>query len=801
MTKKIVPHSNLRLLSILGLICVLLVSLTVVVACEEEEEVTYTLTIAVSPSGGGTTSPSAGTHTYDEDTVVTITATAASGYVFDKWSGASTATTATTTVTMTSNKTVTANFEEEAVEYTLTMAKVGTGTVDPDVGDHDYAEDTVVTITATAATGWEFDGWTGDVADATAASTTVTMDEDQDVTATFTEVVVEYTLTMAKVGTGTVDPDVGDHDYADGTVVDITATPATGWEFGSWTGDVTDEAVDATTGVATAKVTMDADQAVTATFLELFTLTMAVDDVSHGATTPVGAQDPVADGTVVNITATAEAGWLFDNWTVSAGAEVADPNAASTTVTVDADKTVTANFVAAYTLTMAVDDVSHGTTTPAVGAHVIAQGATVDITATAEAGWLFENWTVSAGAEVADPNAASTTVTMDADKTVTANFVAAYTLSMAVNEAAGGTTDPAVGDHVYAQGTVVDITATAATNWQFDNWTGDVADPNAATTTVTMDADKTVTANFSSTITYTLTMTAVTNGSTDPAEGAHPGYNPGEDVAIAATPAEGYEFVNWTGDVGTVVDVDAASTTITMDGDYSITANFAEAPTGPAVPAVDTEWVYECTYGTIETTTWTYTVTDVASAGAEAWAAVARTGKPEIPAYPLAGDCYITEVTYSTPPERQKAGTAVTITGATNWVSQTTFDNEASFASINLFGMDVATYMTNTYTGDHGWDLSANTAWSYVSAGMLNPPLSADFSTDYDVVVTGTEEMLSYTCYHIEYWKTAADGVPVDPAVLEKEEWWCPDISGLVKSINYTGFDEVETLTLTSTTA
>ena len=45
-----------------------------------------------------------------------------------------------------------------------------------------------------------------------------------------------------------------------------------------------------------------------------------------------------------------------------------------------------------------------------------------------------------------------------------------------------------------------------------------------------------------------------------------------------AEAAEGFRFVNWTGDVETVADVNSASTTITMNGDYSITANFQNMP-------------------------------------------------------------------------------------------------------------------------------------------------------------------------------------------------------------------------------
>jgi uncharacterized repeat protein (TIGR02543 family) len=69
------------------------------------------------------------------------------------------------------------------------------------------------------------------------------------------------------------------------------------------------------------------------------------------------------------------------------------------------------------------------------------------------------------------------------------------TLTIAIN--GSGSTTPAADEHQYSEDEAVTITATAASGWQFDNWTGDVANANSATTTVTMDASKTVTANFS----------------------------------------------------------------------------------------------------------------------------------------------------------------------------------------------------------------------------------------------------------------------------------------------------------------
>jgi hypothetical protein len=80
--------------------------------------------------------------------------------------------------------------------------------------------------------------------------------------------------------------------------------------------------------------------------------------------------------------------------------------------------------------------------------------------------------------------------------TIQADTPTTYNLTMAVNPTEGGTTDPAVGPHTYAEGTVVNITATPAEGYVFDHWEGDVADPDFASTTVTMDEDQAVTVHF-----------------------------------------------------------------------------------------------------------------------------------------------------------------------------------------------------------------------------------------------------------------------------------------------------------------
>ena len=90
-----------------------------------------------------------------------------------------------------------------------------------------------------------------------------------------------------------------------------------------------------------------------------------------------------------------------------------------------------------------------------------------------------------------------------------------------------------------------------------------------------MNGNYSITANFVlDTITYTLTYAVAGNGSLTAPATSPTTHNSGAVVTITALASAGSHFVNWTGDVTTVADVNAASTTITMNGNHSITANF-----------------------------------------------------------------------------------------------------------------------------------------------------------------------------------------------------------------------------------
>jgi len=71
-----------------------------------------------------------------------------------------------------------------------------------------------------------------------------------------------------------------------------------------------------------------------------------------------------------------------------------------------------------------------------------------------------------------------------------------------------------------------------------------------------------------------LIITSTAGGAvTTPGEGTFTN-SEGTVVNLVAEPEEGYGFVNWAGDVDTIANVNAATTTITMQGDYEITARF-----------------------------------------------------------------------------------------------------------------------------------------------------------------------------------------------------------------------------------
>jgi uncharacterized repeat protein (TIGR02543 family) len=191
-----------------------------------------------------------------------------------------------------------------------------------------YAPGAVVQLTAVPATGYHFANWTGD-ASGSANPLAVVMDGAKDVRAVFEA--NEYTLDAGVNGSGSVtrSPDRLAYYYA--TPVQLTATPAVGHHFVSWSGDVNSTANPLA-------LVMTANTNVTANF-QIDTYTLAITTVGTGAVIRSPDLPAYPYGTAVQLTAVAGAGYHFAGWTGDAtGTE--NP----VTLTMDRAKSFTATF-------------------------------------------------------------------------------------------------------------------------------------------------------------------------------------------------------------------------------------------------------------------------------------------------------------------------------------------------------------------------------------------------------------------------------------------------------------------------
>jgi len=296
------------------------------------EMIDYTLTTVADPVEGGTTD---GDGIYNFGDIVPVTATATQGWDFVAWiddAGDTVSTVAAFDYTMpSSDMTLTAHFIQ--VEFTLTLVAdpVEGGTVD---GEGIYLFGDIVPVTATANEGWEFTAWTdesGDTVSIVAAFDYTMPDQDMTLTAHFE--MIDYTLTLVAdpVEGGTVD---GGGIYNFGDEVTVTATVNANYEFVNWTVENGDEASADPVYTFTMP---SSDLTLTANFNLMFELTLIATPAEGGTVTGAGFYP---DGTVVDIDATEEAGYVFHAWF----GDVADSTAAATTITIDDDKTAEAFF-------------------------------------------------------------------------------------------------------------------------------------------------------------------------------------------------------------------------------------------------------------------------------------------------------------------------------------------------------------------------------------------------------------------------------------------------------------------------
>ncbi|MFB6457789.1 right-handed parallel beta-helix repeat-containing protein [Chitinophaga sp. Hz27] len=161
-----------------------------------------------------------------------------------------------------------------SLSTSVTPTSAGTISISPSGGS--YTAGTQVTVTATAASGFTFNGWSGS-STATTAAVTITMDANKSLVANFTSSGTNtYTLTTTPSPSagGSITRSPNATSYTAGTVVTLTAVPASGYSFSGWSGGASGSSTSTT-------VTMNSNQSVTAAFSSTSTgNTLLIDDAA-----------------------------------------------------------------------------------------------------------------------------------------------------------------------------------------------------------------------------------------------------------------------------------------------------------------------------------------------------------------------------------------------------------------------------------------------------------------------------------------------------------------------------------------
>ena len=218
-----------------------------------------------------------------------------------------------------------------------------------------------------------------------------------------------------------------------------------------------------------------------------------------------------------------------------------------------------------FAITTSAAPANGGTTT---GDGTYASGAPVTVSAVANPGYAFVNWTEN-GIEVSAVDLYDFTAT--AFRTLVANFVRTYDIATSASPLAGGTTS---GDGNYSAGAVVNVRATATSGNVFVNWTEEgVPVSTWANYLFTVNTNRSLVANFAAAAKIT-TSSASTDAGFTLGDGE---YALGSSVTVVATPNTGYRFVDWT--QNDVLVSTSASYTFNAGTNRVLVGNFTTDPT------------------------------------------------------------------------------------------------------------------------------------------------------------------------------------------------------------------------------
>ncbi len=295
---------------------------------------------------------------------VTLTAIPSYGYHFTQWSD-SVASNPRTFV-LTQDTTFTAEFERNSYTITCVTNDVSLGQVQ---GSGTYLYLDTIELTATAVDHYHFTHWQDGN---TENPRSIVVYSDSIITAQFAIDTQHIVVMSSDINMGYVS---GGGDIIYGQPVTVEATAYSGYHFSCWSNG---SRYNPYTFAAIQDLTLEAifisDEA------PYYTITVAANNAAMGSVTGSGTYD---DGTVAVITATPHEGCIFLHWNDG-------DTATERMITVNATATYTAYFVPeSCNVTTSINDANAGTVS---GDGIYRMGDTITLTATANEGYLFTQW-------------------------------------------------------------------------------------------------------------------------------------------------------------------------------------------------------------------------------------------------------------------------------------------------------------------------------------------------------------------------------------------------------------------------
>jgi hypothetical protein len=379
------------------------------------------------------------------------------------------------------------------LEYKLTIKGFVGGTVNQSIAGSYFTENTTITLTATANSGFTFKGWSGD-STAKTSVLSLTLIKDTTVCPIFLNSLDPVAITFNIVGNGSITKTPDLSTYAIEANINLTATADSGYVFKYWT--IQDSFQDKTYETSAITHQVYSVGTITATFQELLTITVI--NPNNGGT--VSKVPDLADyllNASVQLFAQADQYHNFDHWEIDSALISTSP----TTLTMTAPKEVTVFFSEKeYNLTLS--HTGSGTVTKSPNTTKHPYHSVVQLTATPDADYTFVQWSGSLTSTDAQAN-----LTIAGESSVQALFIlTTYELSVFVEGSGSVTQTPILVN--YPKNSTVELKAVVGTTSVFGGWTGDVpgelvGNPNIS---LRMDSDRKVTAHF-----YVKTKSTVSN--------------------------------------------------------------------------------------------------------------------------------------------------------------------------------------------------------------------------------------------------------------------------------------------------